>query len=124
RKYFSATKVNWIAARQSNSQTLDIIPRRTIFESARAGSIRRDVSADETTALSRIGWVQQALCCNRALQVAKNHSGFRGYTAAMIFSNDFMDSIQFISGNDAAAERNAAGHGAGTGARNRHGSFR
>jgi len=64
RMQFSAAQIDHLTGRQSDRQALDIVSRRSIFESAGARSIGRYVAAEKTTALGWIGRIQQSFCFN------------------------------------------------------------
>src|SRR5258705_13051953 len=73
RVQLSATKIDYVSRRERNLQTLDVLSRWAILESARAGCISRDVAAEKATAFSGIGRIHQAFSLNRALQIAEDH---------------------------------------------------
>src|SRR5438045_1750292 len=66
---FSASKIDDVAGRQSDFQSLNIFSCWTVLESSCAGSVRRDIAADKTTSFRRIRRIKQPFGLDRALQI-------------------------------------------------------
>src|SRR5258705_8311012 len=118
RVQFIPAQLQQIARCQHDFKPANVFSRRAILKRPCARSISSDRAPQEATALRWIRRIQQSLRFYRPLKVRQNNSGLGdGMTVTLVVMNDAFDPVEFVSGEDYAAESNATSDGssAGTG---------
>ena len=98
-----------LAVSQDDSDRLDKIARRSVFEAACTRRIGRDRAADLTAPLGRIGRIKKPFGLDRFLQIAENNAGLDD--GDHLFAVDRSDLVQPFERDDDAAERHCSADG-------------